>query len=225
MIFLILILQLSLLSGVIYYLLKFVFFLRKFRRLGKSVDQFPMDEKHWLTGHLNKFSRDERLSYLEQLAVRYPRACGVHFINFLRPFVVVHHPDTVKVVVKACGVKALSNSLFAYAKRWFGEGLLCSNGEKWFRNRRLLTPMFHFEALKHYIKIHHQAAEMFLMNLAACAKNKTEADVQKLSSNLGFDVILRCAMSYHSRVQEEGVNHFYTKAVGVVSRLWLKRLQ
>ena len=43
-----------------------------------------------------------------------------------------------------------------------GEGLLTSNGSKWHRNRRLLTPAFHFDVLLPYMKIYNEATDLFL---------------------------------------------------------------
>lgn len=45
-----------------------------------------------------------------------------------------------------------------------GEGLLLSSGEKWFRNRRLLTPAFHFDVLKPYVKIYNEAATILIVS-------------------------------------------------------------
>ena len=48
-------------------------------------------------------------------------------------------------------------------KPWVGDGLLLSKGDKWARNRRLLTPAFHFDILKPYMNIKNRAADVFLV--------------------------------------------------------------
>lgn len=44
-----------------------------------------------------------------------------------------------------------------------GDGLLISGGKKWERNRRLLTPAFHFDILRPYVQIYNDVAEVFLV--------------------------------------------------------------
>ena len=44
---------------------------------------------------------------------------------------------------------------------WLGDGLLLSKGKKWERNRRLLTPAFHFDILRPYAKINNQCTDVF----------------------------------------------------------------
>lgn len=55
--------------------------------------------------------------------------------------------------------------VYEYAVPWLGDGLLISNGEKWARSRRLLTPGFHFDILKPYVKIYNEAVELLMVNI------------------------------------------------------------
>ena len=45
-----------------------------------------------------------------------------------------------------------------------GDGLLLSTGKKWERNRKLLTPAFHFDILKSYIPIYNSATEKLIVS-------------------------------------------------------------
>jgi len=54
--------------------------------------------------------------------------------------------------------------VYEYAIPWLGEGLLLSDGERWARSRRLLTPAFHFEILKPYVKIYNQCADILMVS-------------------------------------------------------------
>ena len=44
-----------------------------------------------------------------------------------------------------------------------GQGLLIANGAKWYRNRRLLTPAFHFEILKPYVEVYNECTGILLV--------------------------------------------------------------
>ena len=60
--------------------------------------------------------------------------------------------------------KPMGIGVYRYGKPWLGDGLLISRGKKWARNRRLLTPAFHFDILKPYMKVNNQATEIFMVN-------------------------------------------------------------
>ena len=60
--------------------------------------------------------------------------------------------------------KPMGLGVYAYGKQWIGDGLLVSSGAKWARNRRLMTPAFHFDVLKPYVIVKNKAAELILVN-------------------------------------------------------------
>ena len=49
---------------------------------------------------------------------------------------------------------------YPYLIPWIGDGLLVSTGAKWARNRRLLTPAFHFSILKDYVAVFSSCASI-----------------------------------------------------------------
>ena len=74
-----------------------------------------------------------------------------------------------------------NNSLFLFAARvapkprafgtvyrmglpWLGEGLLLTNGDRWARDRKLLTPGFHFDVLQPYVPVFNETVEILLVS-------------------------------------------------------------
>jgi len=45
-----------------------------------------------------------------------------------------------------------------------GDGLIASNGDKWFRMRRLLTSAFHFEILRSYVQVFQDSTNVLLVS-------------------------------------------------------------
>ena len=41
---------------------------------------------------------------------------------------------------------------------------MTSDGKKWERNRRLLTPAFHFDVLKPYVTVYNEVADVLIVS-------------------------------------------------------------
>lgn len=52
---------------------------------------------------------------------------------------------------------------YRFASPWLGQGLILAGGERWARNRRLLTPAFHFDILKPYMNVNNDALNILLV--------------------------------------------------------------
>ncbi len=88
-------------------------------------------------------------------------------------------PDTAAVVQMGqddsffcCPQSKLPKDRYVYTllKPWLGDGLLVSEGKKWIRNRRLLTPAFHYEILRGYVPVINDCLETFFKKWTVSAK-------------------------------------------------------
>ncbi|XP_062570523.1 cytochrome P450 4F12-like [Saccostrea cucullata] len=123
----------------------------------------PSPSRLW--GHLLNYPgpNEEGLKFHMEHCDRYP-LFHLLWISF-RPVLILHHPDTVKELLKSTEPKPRQiGTVYILGLDWLGEGLLIANGEKWARNRRLLTPAFHFDILQSYIALKNKAASVLVID-------------------------------------------------------------
>ncbi|XP_035764092.1 cytochrome P450 4B1-like [Neolamprologus brichardi] len=75
--------------------------------------------------------------------------------------IIIQHPDYAKTILTSSEPK--DDFAYRFVEGWIGNGLLVSEGQKWFRHRRLLTPGFHYDVLKPYVKLMSESAETMLV--------------------------------------------------------------
>eukprot|EP00069_Balaena_mysticetus_P014963 bmy_22449T0 len=99
---------------------------------------------------------------------------------------------------------------YDFLKPWLGDGLLLSAGDKWSSHRRMLTPAFHFNILKPYMKIFTK-------------KGHTHLDMFEHISLMTLDSLQKCVFSFDSNCQEKPSE--YIAAILELSALVAKRHQ
>ena len=132
------------------------------------------------------------------------------WVGPFQPRVTVYHSELVRKLLK----EPKDDSLYNLLKPWLGDGLLISQGKKWFRNRRLLTPAFHYEILKPYIDVYNSCLKIMLQKWTTSAKKNRPVKVFETVKLLSLDIIMRCVFSFESNCQQEGAQkHPYLQAV------------
>ncbi|XP_076444840.1 cytochrome P450 4F12-like [Babylonia areolata] len=178
----------------------------------------------WFWGNLHKIrgqKTEASLRYFAELTRQFPKFYRFWF-GPLRPTIMLHHPDTLRVLLKTAGPKPWT---YECIKPWLGEGLLTTRGPRWQRSRRLLTPAFHFNILKPYNTISNRACDLLLDKVEKHAVEKKSMEMFGNISLCTFDVILQCAMSYKDDIQAQGESHPYLQAVNDLSDLFDKRVR
>ena len=124
-------------------------------------------------------------------------------------FVSIYHPEAVKKFLK----EPKNPAVYRMLKPWLGDGLLVSGGAKWFRNRRLLTPAFHYEILKPYVPVYTNCLQMLLHKWMKAERQNVPVKLFDTISLLSLDIVLQCSFSFQSDCQNVKTRHPYVNAV------------
>ncbi|XP_026988602.1 cytochrome P450 4F3 [Tachysurus fulvidraco] len=180
-------------------------------------------QRNWFMGHMGIIRSDEvGLQDLDKLIKTYRHSCAWFlgpFYNLVRCF----HPDYIKPLLIASASITFKDELFyGFMRPWLGQGLLLSNGKQWSRQRRLLTPAFHFDILKNYIHIFNSSTNtMHEKWRRLLAEGKNDFDMFEHVSLMTLDSLLKCTFSYDSHCQENCSE--YISAIYELSDLVVKR--
>lgn len=227
-----LVLQTTLLIGAIFAIFKLISFIRYRRQVERIFGDLPgPKERNWLYGSfiaMRTLDPQQRLYKFLEWGNKFSKERGyVRIWGALgRPAIIACHPSSMKRILKTAEPKPMNlTSGYRTLKDWLGDGLLISGGDKWARNRRLLTPAFHFDILKPYIDVYNDSANVLIEKLGKFADEKTEFDVFQQICMCTLDIILRCAFSYEIDVQRSGETHPYVQAVNDLATLNSQRLR
>ncbi|CAH1255406.1 CYP4F22 [Branchiostoma lanceolatum] len=168
----------------------------------------------------------------KQFPVRHEKSHGLsregthrYHVRWLGPFIAVigcDHPDNIKPILSNKTQK--TDWAYRFFRPWLGDGLVVSEGSKWQRNRRLLTPAFHFDILKHYVKLFSESTNVLLekwMSRGPGASVELFDDVGLMT----LDNILKCSLGYNSSCQTNGQSAPYILAVHDLARLIDERIE
>ncbi|KAG7469106.1 hypothetical protein MATL_G00125310 [Megalops atlanticus] len=183
----------------------------------RVLECFPGPPTHWLFGHVHEFRQDgtdldKVLIWGEKYPLAYPMWFGP-FVAFLN----IHHPDYVKTILASTEPK--DDIAYQFLIPWIGDGLLVSQGQKWFRHRRLLTPGFHYDVLKPYVKLMADSTKTMLDKWEAFANKDESFELFEHVSLMTLDSIMKCAFSSNSNCQIESGTNAYIQAVYELSYL------
>ncbi|XP_044850904.1 cytochrome P450 4F22-like isoform X3 [Mauremys mutica] len=162
------------------------------------------------------------MQYVDELVGRYGHSCLWWFGPWL-PILRLFHPEAVKpVLLESAAIAPKDYMFYGFLKPWLGDGLLLSNGAKWVRHRRMLTPAFHFDILKPYVKIFNQSTDiMHAKWRRLVASGSTSLDMFEQVSLMTLDSLQKCVFSYNSNCQETPSD--YIAAILELSSLVVRR--
>ncbi|KAM6415378.1 cytochrome P450 4A4-like [Rhynochetos jubatus] len=216
------VLQLSVVLGVIFVLLKVVQFYQTRKKLIRALEAFPGPPKHWLYGHNCQITTENMLDQLISWGEQYPYAFPRWFGPVL-PSLIIHHPEYAKIILGHTDRK--SNIPYKFLVPWIGQGLLILDGTKWFQHRKLLTPAFHYDVLKSYVTLMSDSVKVMLDKWERKITERKSVELFQDVSLMTLDSIMKCAFSYNNNCQTQSNSDYYIRAVYDLSHLVSNRLQ
>ena len=185
-------------------------FLVNYYRLCKALKPIPSWPPHWFWGHLQLIRPDEdTLRRVTAWNQEHKHKVTAGWLGPIHPIVALNHYESIKAVLK----EPKHHDTYRFLKPWLGDGLLISEGPKWFRNRHLLTPAFHFEILKPYVSVYNSCVKVLIGRWSDSARRNEPVKLFDTLSLMSLDIILQCAFSYNSDCQNVKRRHPYIKAV------------
>ncbi|XP_051026798.1 cytochrome P450 4F4-like [Acomys russatus] len=185
---------------------------------------FPQPPKrNWFWGHLGMCPpTEEGMKEITELVATYPQGFRT-WLGPIVPLVILCHPDTIRSVLSAsAAVAPKDDTFYRFLKPWLGDGLLVSAGDKWSRHRRMLTPAFHFNILKPYVKIFNDSTNiMHAKWLRLASGGSICLDMFENISLMTLDTLQKCVFSFNSNCQEKPSQ--YIAAILELSALAVKR--
>ncbi|XP_077993423.1 leukotriene-B4 omega-hydroxylase 3-like [Glandiceps talaboti] len=183
---------------------------------------FEDQDRHPIFGHLDKVSMnsEETMQMAGESTVLRPYANQLWFGPF-HSLLICYHPSTIQPILATAEPK--DEFTYGMVKPWLGDGLLISKGNKWHRNRRLLTPGFHFDILKPYVKVFNECTNT-MVDKWMTIYDKGPLEMSEHVSLNTLDSLFKCIFSIDSQCQTERTRNPYISAVYDLSGLILERV-
>ncbi|KAL1776853.1 Cytochrome P450, family 4, subfamily a, polypeptide 12a [Sigmodon hispidus] len=186
----------------------------------RATQQFPSPPSHWFFGH--KVDKDQELQDILTRIKIFPSACPL-WIWGTKLRVQVYDPDYMKMILGRSDPKA--HGSYRFLSPWIGYGLLLLNGETWFQHRRMLTPAFHYDILKPYVKIMADSVHTMLDKWEQTAGQNSTLEIFQYISLMTLDIIMKCAFSHEGSVQLDRKYQPYIQAVEDLNHLFFSRVR
>ncbi|OWR44670.1 cytochrome p450 CYP4S1 [Danaus plexippus plexippus] len=116
------------------------------------------------------------------------------------------------------------NKPYTFIEPWLGTGLLISNGSKWQKRRKILTPTFHFDILKGFVKVFEEQSRNLTTMLRKKLQESNVVDTMAIMSDFTLYIICETAMGIRLNADKSAEKMMYKKAIMEIGQIVMKRL-
>ncbi|XP_046600021.1 uncharacterized protein LOC107223264 [Neodiprion lecontei] len=198
----------------------------KFNRFAKIIDKIPGPKSYPIVGTalaLSKVKRNDLYKWFQARCKEYEGGIFRIWIGIKADI----HLSTAENVSTILPSKSLitKSETYNFIHPWLGTGLITSTGDKWNRQRKLLTPAFHFNILEEYSAAMFEKAEILKQCIESELKNcpNEPVDMFTLITRCALDIICESAMGININAQ---IDHSaeYSMALHKISYETIERI-
>ncbi|GMT13202.1 hypothetical protein PFISCL1PPCAC_4499, partial [Pristionchus fissidentatus] len=195
-------------------------------RAYKPLQKIPGPKSLPLVGAVYQFKLNSK-EFFDQLEVWHNYYCREHpqrmglVKMWLGPFPIVSvvWSQYIKDILESTTLLRKSNN-YDIVRKWIGDGLLTSSGEKWQRRRKMLTPAFHFNVLRNYHEVFRRCGIILAERLDEKADTNREVDIFPYVKRCAIDVICETAMGTHLDSQTGGSMEYVNAVARLSDIIW-----
>ncbi|XP_058796932.1 cytochrome P450 4C1-like isoform X3 [Phymastichus coffea] len=196
------------------YLVQYFYMRYRFRNI-PGVTGMPFLGVAW---DLLKVPIEDQQEWFSNITNKYKNSIFVLWIG-PRPFINLQQPRHMEAILPST-VNIKKSFVYDLVTPWLGNGLLTSTGEKWFHQRKLLTPAFYFGVLGKFtdlmydkVKILNDCIENHVFN-----NSNEPVEIFDFISKCTLDIICETAMGVEMDAQRKKADAYF-KAVHEFSNL------
>lgn len=155
-------------------------------------------------------ANDESLPLLLRLLERHGDVCRVPAVSRAADGLVIHDPEDIRHVLLANRANYVKGVGMDRVRILLGNGLIVSDGEFWARQRRLMQPAFHGQAIRAFVPLMQRVNRALVERWAVLAARGETIDLTLELSEVALAVVLQALFGsdLDRLVASEGENPF-----------------
>ncbi|XP_046962288.1 cytochrome P450 4C1-like isoform X1 [Vanessa cardui] len=153
-------------------------------------------------------------TYFRNLANKYKDLYKLKIFN--KKVVLIYNPEDIETVLTNTKYND-KGFMYYFLRPWLNDGLLVSDGAKWHQRRKILTPAFHFNILRHFSTILVENSERLVESLRS-ETDKSGTEIYSFIAGMTLNSICETAMGTALDDNSKDIGKKYKDAIHILGK-------